>query len=55
MTRRDPLAGGAPLALLTLGGLTIGLVTGQPSLGLAIGFGLGLIVAVTLWFLDRRR
>ena len=55
VTRRNSLAGGAPLALFTLGGLGIGFAQGQPSLGLAIGLALGLATAVTLWLVDRRR
>jgi len=46
---RSPMAGGAPLALLTLLGPIVGGLLGQPSIGLLVGFGLGVLVAILIW------
>lgn len=55
MAKREPLAGGAPLALCTLAGLGIGFAWGQSTLGLLVGFGVGLLIAVSFWLYDRKR
>lgn len=53
--RRARLAGGAPLALLTLAGpFVFGLLGLSPSLGFLVGLGLGTVIAVTLWLLGPR-
>lgn len=46
---RPRLAGGAPLALLTIAGVIIGGFLGQPSIGLLTGFALGVLVALVIW------
>jgi len=46
---RSPLAGGAPLALLTLLGPIVGGLMGQPTIGLLVGFGLGVLIAIAIW------
>jgi uncharacterized protein YqgC (DUF456 family) len=46
---RPRFGGGAPLALLTLAGVIIGGFQGQPSIGLLVGFGLGVVVALLIW------
>lgn len=55
MSTRKPLAGGGPLALLTLGGAIAGVALGQTSAGLVIGFGLGVVFALAVYLRDRRR
>jgi len=47
------MAGGAPLALLTLMGPIVGGLLGQPTLGLLVGFSLGVLVAIAIWLLGR--
>lgn len=54
MATRKPLAGGGPLALLTLGGAIVGVAVGQPSAGLVIGLALGVLFALAVYLLDRR-
>lgn len=51
---RPKLGGGAPLALLILLGVIIGVLFGQPTIGFLIGLGLGILVAVLIWLLGPR-
>lgn len=54
MARKSPVAGGFAIALgATVGGF-YGITRGQPSLGLVLGAGAGIVVAVLIWLLDRR-
>ena len=48
-------AGGAVLAACIIGGAVVGAVLGQPSIGFVAGTGIGLILLLLLWLLDRRR
>lgn len=50
----SPMGGGAPLALLVLAGVIIGGLMGQPSIGLLVGLGLGIIVALLIWRMGPR-
>lgn len=43
------MGGGAPLAALILLGTLVGLVFGQPSIGILAGLALGVIVAIAIW------
>lgn len=52
---RAPLAGGAIIAFGVLAGAILGATQGQPSLGFVIGAGLGVIAALLIWLVDRRR
>ncbi len=48
------MAGGAPLALLTIAGPIVAAVLGySPSIGFLVGLGLGIIVAVVIWLAGR--
>jgi hypothetical protein len=48
------MAGGAPIALLTMAGVIIGGLLGQPSLGLLVGLGIGVIIAIIIWRMGPR-
>ncbi len=51
---RNPVAGGALLALGAMGGAVIGLYKGQVTAGFLIGLGAGAAIALAIWLLDRR-
>jgi mannose/fructose/N-acetylgalactosamine-specific phosphotransferase system component IIC len=53
--KRDPLAGGFFLVAPILIGFFAGLATGDAMRGTIIGTAIGLVLAVGLWLLDRRR
>ena len=55
MSNRRPIAAGGPLALAITTGALIGAILGQPSLGVVIGVGVGAVIAITLWLIDRER
>ncbi|MBT2186884.1 hypothetical protein [Sphingobium nicotianae] len=48
------MAGGAPIALLTLAGTIIGGFLHQPSIGLLIGLGVGVLIAILIWRMGPR-
>jgi len=48
------MAGGAPIALLTLAGVIIGGFLGQPSIGLLVGLGIGIAIAIAIWRMGPR-
>jgi len=53
--RRKPArAGGALLALSLIAGTVIGLLKGQPSIGMVIGLGVGIALLALVWLWDRR-
>jgi hypothetical protein len=49
MPSRSPIAGGAPLALSIVAGAVIGFIAGQPTLGILIGAGVGIALALVVW------
>jgi hypothetical protein len=55
MQGRSTKAGGCFLTLCILAGLVGGVVNGNPMQGVLIGTGIGVLVAVLLWLVDRRR
>jgi hypothetical protein len=55
MPRPTAKAGGCFLTLCILGGFIAGLAIGNPMKGVLIGTGLGAVLAVLLWLIDRRR
>lgn len=49
------MAGGAPLAILTVAGpFVAGGLGYSPSIGLLVGFGLGVLIAVLIWMFGAR-
>jgi uncharacterized membrane protein (UPF0136 family) len=55
MAEPNPSAAGAPLALLTIAGAIIGGMLHQPLLGAVVGVATGIVIAVVVWLLDRRK
>jgi VIT1/CCC1 family predicted Fe2+/Mn2+ transporter len=55
MNRRSTAAGGIFLFLGLLIGAVYGVSSGQPMLWLLRGFGIGIILAVLVWLIDRWR
>ena len=47
-------AGGFILAMAILGGAVIGILMGEPSAGVVGGAALGTVIAIALWWRDRR-
>lgn len=54
MQRRTARAGGCFLTLGILAGLVAGVAIQNPMRGILIGTGIGILVAVLLWLVDRR-
>jgi hypothetical protein len=52
---RSPIAGGFLLAACLLVGAVAGTLAGQPSLGVVIGLGVGLLLAAGVWLYERQR
>lgn len=58
MTNESPstsLGGGVLIALLTIVGVIVGAVFGQPSMGFIGGLALGAAGAVAIWLWDRKK
>lgn len=51
----SPRATGSILALSIVGGVVIGAILGQSSVGFLIGMGIGVAISVAFWLFDRRR
>ncbi|HEY6916579.1 MAG TPA: hypothetical protein VI381_02965 [Allosphingosinicella sp.] len=52
---KAPRSAGALLALSILAGAIVGLFLGQPSIGFLAGLGIGIVVTLLVWLLDRRK
>lgn len=50
---RNPIGAGAPIAFLIIAGVIVGGLLGQPSIGFLTGGGLGILLAVLLWRLNK--
>lgn len=48
-------AGGAPIAITTLIGAIWGISRGQPTIGVLVGLGFGIAIAVAIWLVSARR
>lgn len=55
MARRTPAAGGFFLVVAILGGFAWGAMSGLPIEGAVIGTTIGIVLALVVWLLDRRR
>jgi hypothetical protein len=55
MAARATRAGGCFLSLSVLAGLVYGLAIGNPMQGILIGTGSGILLALIVWLVDRRR
>lgn len=55
MNARTTRAGGFFLTISILAGFAVGIATGNPMKGGLIGTAAGVILAVLLWLVDRRR
>jgi uncharacterized membrane protein len=53
--RKAPLAGGILIPVALLVGIILGARYGQTSLGVVIGTGVGILLALLIWLVDRRR
>ena len=53
MTSPSPSAGGMPIAIGAIGGAAIGFVFGEATPGCLIGLGLGIAVALLIWWRGR--
>lgn len=51
---RNPRSAGIALALLPLAGAFVGGLYGQPTIGLLIGLGVGIALALLVWWTDRK-
>ena len=55
MRRPTPMAGGFFLVVPIIAGFFWGLASGRAMQGALIGLGIGLVLALAIWLLDRRR
>ncbi|CAH0355462.1 hypothetical protein BH11PSE5_BH11PSE5_20240 [soil metagenome] len=51
--RKNPTGAGAIIAFLAIGGVIGGGLLGQPTIGLLVGVGTGILIAVLLWLRER--
>jgi hypothetical protein len=53
--RQGSQGGGAILALSICIGAVLGVIAGEPTIGTLAGTGAGVVVALAIWWRDRRR
>lgn len=53
--KKNPSGGGAIIALLILAGTISGGLLGQPSIRLLCGTAAGVLIALLMWLVDRRK
>lgn len=54
-TKREPRAAGGLMALAILGGVVIGSIMRQPTIGFMVGTGIGVGLLLAFWLIDRGR
>lgn len=52
---KTPVSGGIFIALGLLGGTVVGFMNNQISAGMVGGFAIGIVIAVAIYLVDRRR
>ena len=52
---RTPKAGGFLLAISILAGALIGTWLGQPTIGILTGTGIGILLLILVWAMDRQK
>jgi hypothetical protein len=55
MQSRSTQAGGCLLVVAILGGVFLGVIFDQPTIGTLIGIATGIAIATVFWLIDRRR
>lgn len=55
MLKRSPAAGGFLLIVAIFAGIAWGIAQDEPSLGFLYGLGAGILIALAVWLIDRRR
>ena len=55
MRSRSTHAGGCLLVLAIFGGVFLGVIFEQPTIGTLIGIAAGVLIATIFWLIDRRR
>ena len=55
MAQQNKLGGGCFLVVPILIGFIAGMATGNAYRGVLIGLGIGIVLAVAIWLIDRRR
>jgi uncharacterized membrane protein (UPF0136 family) len=55
MASPNPVAAGAPLALVIIAGSLIGAMLHQPTIGFLVGTFLGTALAVAIWLKDKNK
>ncbi len=53
--QENKAAGGIFIAIGMLGGAIVGVIMDQPSAGMVIGLGLGIVAAAITWLVDSKR
>ena len=53
--QENKAAGGIFIAVGMLGGAVVGVIMDQPSAGMVIGLGLGIVAAAITWLVDSKR
>lgn len=53
--RRPGMAGGCLLAVSLIAGVIVGAIYREPSIGFLVGLGVGILLIVLVWLLERRR
>jgi multisubunit Na+/H+ antiporter MnhB subunit len=53
--KSNTMAGGFFIAAGMLGGAIAGVIFNQPSIGMVAGLAFGIVVAIVIWAMDRKR